>query len=219
MKLVESNSPAVVKKTVEDAGKAYRDAVGRKGQTGPKKLAGHPEAALSAVKILCNLKGIGPATASLLVAVHFPNEAIFFSDEVYAWLCGGASHSPPSKYNAKEYEDVARDMVKLLNRLPEQYGAQDVEQVAYVVMYDKKNGSTAVKVETTTKTTKAADTMEAAPVEARAEDVLEPLQGIDTKRRKQPSQSLYTRKRKQPPTDAAPAASGTARRSSRLQRS
>ncbi|CAK7197371.1 hypothetical protein SEUCBS139899_000017 [Sporothrix eucalyptigena] len=216
MKLVESNSPAVVKKTVEDAVKAYRSTADKKKGV---------EAALDAVKILSTLKGIGPATASLLAAVHFPKECIFFSDEAYAWLCGGASHSAPSKYNAKEYEEVARGMVKLLQRLPDEYGAQDVEQVAYVVMHDKKTQPAAR--DANMKDTKATATAKAPKKEAAPAKLPVPTQGIDTKRVKSPAGALFrdtimaeeTKKRKEPPAEELASSSNGSRRSSRLKRS
>ncbi|CAK7215515.1 hypothetical protein SCUCBS95973_002501 [Sporothrix curviconia] len=136
MKLVESNSPEAVEELAKEAVSKYRSKVAE--TKGGVRLAGHVEAALAAIKVLSAMKGIGPATASLLAAVHFPKECIFFGDEAYAWLAGGPSHAAPSKYNIKEYEGVARGMVQLLQRLPGEYGAQDVEQVAYVLMYDKK---------------------------------------------------------------------------------
>ena len=35
------------------------------------------------------LRGVGPATASLVLSVAFPMDVPFFGDEVFEWLCGG----------------------------------------------------------------------------------------------------------------------------------
>ncbi|CAK7273803.1 hypothetical protein SEPCBS119000_005844 [Sporothrix epigloea] len=147
MKLVSSNDALLTQTVVEMAVSRYRSTISKNSEDAAdvgdsRKLAGHVEAALAAVKEVSALKGVGPATASLLVAVHFPETCIFFSDEAYAWLAGGPRQSAPSKYNLKEYADVARGMIQLLQQLPNEYGAQDVEQVAYVLMHDEKARST-----------------------------------------------------------------------------
>ncbi|KIH91890.1 hypothetical protein SPBR_01853 [Sporothrix brasiliensis 5110] len=222
MKLVESNPTATLQETIREAGKKFFAAT----CTVPVRdvrLPARDGAALRSVKMLCELKGIGPATASLLLAVHYPKEVIFFSDEVYAWLCGGASHNPPSKYNAKEYESVVDGMLALVRRLPEEFGPLDVEKVAYVVMYDKKNGSTVVKVDKMDKTVKpettkdaktADDAKDAGPGKRKAEQLAYLVQGIDTKWRKPHSEKAAPKAA----AKAAPASTRT-RRSSRLQKS
>ncbi|QGI59176.1 hypothetical protein CEK27_001301 [Fusarium fujikuroi] len=67
----------------------------------------------AAVGVLTKLRGIGPATASLLLAVHDPTRS-------------------PIKYNAKEYRMLCSKVDDLRNRLDVQ--ASDVEKVAYVLM-------------------------------------------------------------------------------------
>lgn len=52
------------------------------------------------------LKGIGPATGSLLLAVHDPENIIYFSDELYRWLCVDGK-KVKLLYSIKEYELVA----------------------------------------------------------------------------------------------------------------
>lgn len=230
MKLVESNPYQLVQDTIEKAMGKYSDG---HGKIPPRAGTRYPNQVFSAtrsVKMLCDLKGIGPATASLLVAAHRPMETIFFSDEAYAWLAGGPSYNPPSKYNHKEYEDLAEASWKLLQRLPEQYGAQQIEQVAYVIMYDKKNGAATGKVTKVAKTTnaktkdekaedtEAEDTEDAAPPKRKAEGTPPyPIQGKDTKRRKQPLVKATPRKGEKAALTEAPA-SDSLRRSSRLQK-
>ncbi|KAK1755011.1 hypothetical protein QBC47DRAFT_345138 [Echria macrotheca] len=117
MKLVSSNAPATVEDTVSKAVKAYRE---------------HKDVS-SAVNILTQLKGIGPATASLLLAVNFPDSVIFFADEAFYWLCGKGAKCP-IKYNVKEYLALNEQAQILANRLGVR--AVDVERVAYVLMRD-----------------------------------------------------------------------------------
>jgi hypothetical protein len=114
MKLVASNEPAGVKKNVSDAITDYK-----------KKSD-----ASSAISILAKLKGIGPATASLLLAVHFPDRVPFFSDEMFYWLCGGGKVST-IKYNTKEYQLLNEQAAKLTKRLGVK--AVDAEKVAFVL--------------------------------------------------------------------------------------
>ncbi|KAI0190978.1 hypothetical protein EV127DRAFT_76198 [Xylaria flabelliformis] len=117
MKLVLSNDGEAVKKTIQDAMAQYW-------------LDSNVAKAMEAI---AKLKGIGPATASLLLSVHDPERVIFFSDEAYWWLCCGGQKSP-IKYNVKEYQqlNIAADIIA--KRL--QVGATDIERVAYVVMKD-----------------------------------------------------------------------------------
>lgn len=114
MKLVSSNDPKFVKDTIQEALEAYR-----------------PESdAQAALDILTKLKGIGPATASLLLTVHDPENVIFFSDEAYWWVCCGV-HNPPIKYTAKEYLDLQSRAKEFCQRMG--VSATDLEKVSYVL--------------------------------------------------------------------------------------
>lgn len=115
MKLITSNDPVLAKETIQDAITTYHSALD----------------APSALAILTKLKGVGPATASLLLSVHDPTRVIFFSDEAFLWLCCGGKKSP-IKYNAKEYEALRSEANDLVERLG--VSATDVEKVAYVLM-------------------------------------------------------------------------------------
>lgn len=115
MKLVSSNPSDVVKETVQKAIGLYRD----KGDVS------------EALGILMQLKGIGPATASLLLAVHDPENVIFFADEAFYWLCGKGSKCL-IKYNAKEYVSLTERSQAVSKRLGVR--AVDVERVAFVLM-------------------------------------------------------------------------------------
>lgn len=115
MKLVSSNDEAFVTNTVETALDIYSK----------------PSDASAAIDVLTKLKGIGPATASLLLAVHDPQNIVFFADEAFYWLCSHGKRDP-IKYNAKEYKELHENSQKLARRLSVK--AIDVERVAYVLL-------------------------------------------------------------------------------------
>lgn len=119
MKLVSSNEELFVRDTAKSALETYS-----------KKAD-----ASAAIDVLTRLKGIGPATASLLLAVHDPQNIVFFADEAFYWLCnhGRRDHI---KYNAKEYKELHENSRKLAKRL--NVKAIDVERVAYVLLNEPR---------------------------------------------------------------------------------
>ncbi|KAK7739895.1 hypothetical protein SLS53_005488 [Cytospora paraplurivora] len=124
MGLVSSNDESSVKNTIKDALDLYKQASDIPATIG----------------ILTKLRGIGPATASLLLAVHDPERVIFFSDEAFYWLCCHGK-SGPIKYNAKEYRELSENARVLAERL--EATAVDVERVAYVLMNDTRSAVSA----------------------------------------------------------------------------
>lgn len=142
MELVSSNDAATAKDTIARAMEHYRDKAD----------------AVGAIKIISELRGIGPATASLLLAVHDPEKVIFFGDEVFYWLCCGGKVGS-AKYNMKEYQDLQSRAATTSKRLG--VPAVDIEKVAYVVMKQGEYGAssanadaTEVKASTSTPTAK-----------------------------------------------------------------
>ncbi|KAI4593547.1 hypothetical protein KJ359_009233 [Pestalotiopsis sp. 9143b] len=126
MKLVSSNDEQTVAEIIKEAIDAYWE----------------NQDASAALAAISKLKGIGPATASLLLSVHDPDRVIFFSDEAFWWLCcKGKKES--IKYNPKEYQELNREAQALVKRL--EVRATDVEQVAYVFMRDDALPQTAVE--------------------------------------------------------------------------
>jgi hypothetical protein len=117
MKLVSSNDESFVRNTAENALDIYSKAAD----------------AFAAIAVLTKLKGIGPATASLLLAVHDPQNIIFFADEAFYWLCNHGKRDN-IKYNAKEYKELHESSQELAKRLTVK--AIDVERVAYVLLND-----------------------------------------------------------------------------------
>jgi hypothetical protein len=77
------------------------------------------------------LKGIGPATASLLLSVHDCARVPFFSDELYQWIVHDGK-KVTIKYNMKEYEELVAGIEKLIDRLG--VDARDAEKVAFVLV-------------------------------------------------------------------------------------
>lgn len=131
-KLVSSNDDHFVDETVKESLGVYE----------------RTTSAPAAVNVLTRLKGIGPATASLLLAVHDPDNAIFFADEAFSWLCSNG-RKDPIKYNANEYKALSQKAQELAARLGVK--AVDIERVAYVLM--NQGTSTAATATTTTTTT------------------------------------------------------------------
>lgn len=87
------------------------------------------------IKTLSTLRGIGPATASLMLSVYAPEKAPFFSDELFRWSFyetgKGNGWDRRIKYTAKEYDEMYEKVQALLGRLD--VSAIDAEKVAYVL--------------------------------------------------------------------------------------
>lgn len=94
------------------------------------------EQPVPALKLLVGMKGIGPATASLLLSVAAPDAIPFFSDELFRWCVWDELASPGGwkrkiKYNLKEYEMMLEKVDGVVERLGVR--AVDVERVAWVL--------------------------------------------------------------------------------------
>ncbi|KAL8658763.1 MAG: hypothetical protein Q9226_000788 [Calogaya cf. arnoldii] len=138
-KLVASNAVEEVRKTTSTAFSLMSD------DPNPSK----------AISTLSKLKGIGPATASLLLSCYDPVTIPFFSDELFRWLhwqtdVEGNTKKRKSKgieddgnanrkisYTAKEYASIFEKTTVLRNRLSEESGetitAVDIEKAAYKI--------------------------------------------------------------------------------------
>lgn len=103
------------------------------------------------------LRGVGPATASLILSVACPEMIPFYSDDVYLWVCAGVYPSsscsskkskevkpngdPNVKYNVAEYRRLWEGVEGLRARLNEEadegkrVSCKDVEKVALVVRH------------------------------------------------------------------------------------
>ncbi|CBX92140.1 predicted protein [Plenodomus lingam JN3] len=91
------------------------------------------------LKLLTQLRGVGPATASLLLSVLRPADVPFFSDELFRWCVWGEADGEAGwrrgiKYTAKEYGVVVEKVGELRRRLGVQrVQAVHVEKVAWVL--------------------------------------------------------------------------------------
>ena len=100
-----------------------------------------------ALRALMKLKGVGPATASLLLSCYDFQNAPFFSDELYRYAhwTGAKSQGWDRKirYTMKEYHslsDKVRDLqARLAKEKESQISALDVEKVAYAICKNTQN--------------------------------------------------------------------------------
>jgi len=125
LQLAKSNGGQVIKDTTSRCFQQYDDSADL----------------TKALKTLTELKGIGPATASLLLSVYDPDAAPFFSDELYRYVqweptkLGGWSRK--IGYTAKEYASLNMHVAEMRKRLKVECGEEipstDIEQVAYVL--------------------------------------------------------------------------------------
>ncbi|KAF1922057.1 hypothetical protein BDU57DRAFT_70503 [Ampelomyces quisqualis] len=117
LQLVQSNTPDSVQETTLAAFELLPDVT-------------------KALKVLTDLKGIGPATASLLLSVASPDKVPFFSDELFRWCMWNEPGAPKGwqrkiKYTAKEYESLLAEVRALRTRLGVR--AVDAEKVAWAL--------------------------------------------------------------------------------------
>ena len=125
--LIRQNDAAHVKSTT-------RSALLNENIFETRTSAQHPSAFSTLVK---DLKGVGPATASLILNVSAPDSLPFFSDELYAWLVepGKKSADLKLKYNKSEYQRLAEEWGDFSQRYATfgQAKANEFEKVAYVL--------------------------------------------------------------------------------------
>jgi len=90
----------------------------------------------TALKEVCNLKGVGPATGTLVLSVFKPKTVPFFEDELF--FCLHPDHTGKLKYDKAEYKSLlSRALDIVLNRNVE---AQTLEKTTYVLMHADKLG-------------------------------------------------------------------------------
>jgi len=100
-----------------------------------------PDNTRKSLNQLTKLKGVGPATASLLLSTYTPEKVPFFSDELFRWClwedgeCKGWDRE--IKYTAVEYALLGDKVRGFKARFQTDFGrdvsALDVEKVAYVL--------------------------------------------------------------------------------------
>jgi hypothetical protein len=130
MNLVSSNSEDVIRDTTTRAYAVLSKISSTKSETLIQGI-------MEALSILTSLRGIGPASASLLLSVRFPQSVPFFSDEAYRWLTytSGDPWTSSIKYNVKEYRNMLEASLALCKRLG--VDAMDVERVGWVLCHER----------------------------------------------------------------------------------
>ncbi|KAL7269075.1 hypothetical protein RUND412_008279 [Rhizina undulata] len=110
------------------------------------------EAILESLGIISTLRGIGPATASYILAAHSPARIPVFSDEGYRWVFFEEGAGKGLKYDEKEYAGYLTRVWDIVERLKNENGsdvtAEDVEKVGFVLGKDVELGSDVGKVGT-----------------------------------------------------------------------
>ncbi len=96
-----------------------------------------------AIAKLNELKGVGPATATLLLSAKDSVNVPFFSDELYRWACTVSGKGPEQgwkaeiKYSENAYFEMYSKVTAFRQRMEKEYGAKlpalDIEKVAYVL--------------------------------------------------------------------------------------
>jgi hypothetical protein len=89
------------------------------------------------LKVLETLKGIGPATASYLLATYNKKNVPVFSDEAFRWVCWDkkSGWDRKIKYTRPEYIEYVEEVRKIMKRLG--VGADEVEMVGWVLGKEK----------------------------------------------------------------------------------
>ncbi|MCJ1429083.1 hypothetical protein MMC29_006996 [Sticta canariensis] len=93
------------------------------------------------ITALSKLKGIGPASASLLLSCYDPAKVPFFSDELFRYMHWSDANSKgwdrKISYTMKEYKDLFEKVQVLRERLEKESGqvvkAIDIEKCAYAL--------------------------------------------------------------------------------------
>ena len=140
-KLVASNSVKEIRETTKHAFEVYETDQEDYGKS---------------ITVLSKLKGIGPATASLLLSCYNPVKVPFFSDELYRYLHWeeGKSKGWDRKisYTTKEYKSLFEKVTELRERLEKGSGkkvsAVEIEKAAYVLGKDALSDSRKLPLET-----------------------------------------------------------------------
>ena len=124
--LISSNPAQTVTKTTKAAFAYYRGFTNGSDDRVMDNLK-------DSLKELCKLRGVGPATASLLLSIYKPSVATFLSDEQWRWVCWDETEGWKKKirYTLNEWVELILAVVELRERLA--VDAAGVEKVAYVI--------------------------------------------------------------------------------------
>lgn len=132
--LVASNSDEAIRSTTTSAFATY---------------SADNDAYIESIKTLSQLKGIGPATASLLLSCYDPAKVPFLSDQLFRYAlwkrAKGQGWDRKIKYSVAEYVEMFSAVQGLRERLEKESGssvsAMDLEKAAYVLAKEAEPGS------------------------------------------------------------------------------
>lgn len=88
-------------------------------------------AVTAALTEVCKLKGVGPATGTLVLSIFKPDIVPFFQDETYYWIT--SEHDKKLKYDKKEYAVILEEVLKIV--LQQDIDARQLEMTAYVLFH------------------------------------------------------------------------------------
>ena len=185
---------------------------------------GTPTSSREVMQMLTKLKGIGPATASLVMSVIKPLEYPFFSDELFRWIHwdglnadgtsagikNGKGWSRPIGYTPKEYESLITRCNLLQARLSdpekpdEEFSFFEMEKAAYVLGKEKMEIESAPDTDEGTTTKTFNEEKNAENAEKRAEKVQKNLKKDDERIKKRVAvemKSAKGKKRSSPPSE------------------
>jgi peptidoglycan hydrolase CwlO-like protein len=128
--LVDSNDAKLVRSTTTPIFDLMRD-------TEPIRI-NQAASMTTGLKFLAQLRGVGPATASLVLSVLAPDWCPFFSDELYRWCVWDESNTGKGRgwkrkitYTDKQYRVLFNKVLDARERLGVQ--AVEIEKVAWVL--------------------------------------------------------------------------------------
>ncbi|KAI9682377.1 MAG: hypothetical protein M1817_000431 [Caeruleum heppii] len=153
LQLTSSNPAPLIKSTTQAAFALLSSSTSPSPLPPTTKPTKPKDPRLLAIATLTTLRGIGPATASLLLSVVFPTTVPFFSDELFRWVTysdspgKGASDkgwARKIKYSPKELERLFEGCDAVREKLEgdgdgdgdgrkREVWARDVERVGYVL--------------------------------------------------------------------------------------
>lgn len=118
-KLVSSNSNEKLAAATKDAYEHY---------------ANHKEDIAGTLERLTKpLSGIGPAAGSLMLSIHDSKNIVFFSDELYRWLCTDGC-KVPLRYTVQEFEKLFEKASDFMARI--ECTPVELEKAAFVFIYE-----------------------------------------------------------------------------------
>lgn len=130
--LIRQNAASSVHSTTQEALSKLQD------NLSANTLCSDPAPPLDALTHLCTLRGVGPATASLILSCAAPSHVPFLGDQVYAWFHSGEK---PTRYDAKEWRSLWTAVYALTRRFaagtPDALALQSVSELVRAELVER----------------------------------------------------------------------------------